>query len=52
MVQEKKKGMTDTSDKKGRMQKEEEEKSSLNKSSVKQSNTPNKTDSSNSRKSR
>ncbi|MDO9182307.1 MAG: hypothetical protein Q7U04_07850 [Bacteriovorax sp.] len=53
MVQDKKKGMEDANDKKGRMPgKAEEEKSSANKPGSKPSTTPNKTDSSSSRKSR
>ena len=52
MVQEKKKGMEDTSEKKGRSPGREEEERSSSKSTGKTPATPNKTDSSSSRKSR
>ena len=52
MVQEKKKNMDEATEKKGRMQKEEDERASTHKTTGKPSNTPNKNDSSGSRKSR
>ena len=54
MVQEKKKGMEDSSEKKGRTQtgREEEERNSSHKTPGKAPITPNKTDTSNGRKSR
>jgi hypothetical protein len=51
MVQDKRKNMNDTSDKKGRMSKEEEDRSSMNKTPTKPTTMPNKNDSS-TRKSR
>ena len=52
MVQDKKKGMADSSDKKGRLEREEDEKASAQKSTGKTPVAPSKNSSSSSRKSR